>query len=80
MVVNTKTDWIAEKIYEYLLTHPKSTRIQIEMGLEITFRKFEECRDILGPRIVSEKNKKVYYFSAVILPHLEVRQVEKDAR
>lgn len=64
MVVNTRTDWIAEKMYEYLLTHPKSTRIQIEMDLEITFRKFEECRDILGPRIVSEKNKKVYYFSA----------------
>ena len=65
MVVNTKTDWIAEKIFEYLLTHPKSTRIQIEMDLEITFRKFEECRDILGARIVSEKSKKVYYFSAV---------------
>ena len=35
------------------------------MDLEITFRKFEECRDILGTRIVSEKSKKVYYFSAV---------------
>ena len=64
MVVNTKTDWIAEKIYEYLLTHPKSTRIQIEMDCEITFRKFEECRDILGARIVSERHNKVYYFSA----------------
>lgn len=64
MVVNTKTDWIAEKIYEYLLTHPRSTRIQIEMDCEITFRKFEECRDILGDRIVSERRNKVYYFSA----------------
>ena len=65
MVVNTKTDWIAEKMYEYLLSHPKSTRIQIEMDLEITFRKFEECRDILGARITSEKHNKVFYFSAV---------------
>ena len=65
MVVNTKTDWIAEKIYEYLLAYPRSTRVQIEMDLEITFRKFEECRDILGTRIVSERRNKVYYFSAV---------------
>lgn len=66
MVVNTKTDWIAEKIYKYLLEHPNSTRIQIEMDCEITFRKFEECRDILGDRIVSERHNKVYYFSAAV--------------
>ncbi len=65
MVINTRTDLIAEKIYEYLLTHPRSTRVEIEVAFEITFRKFEDCRDILGSRIVSERRKMVYYFSAL---------------
>ena len=64
MEINTKTDMVAEQILKYLIAHPRSTRIQIEMDLGITFRKFEECRDILGKLIVSERVMKVYYFSA----------------
>lgn len=67
MEINTKTDLMAEKILRYLIAHPRSTRIEIEMEFGITFRKFEECRDILGKQIVSERKNKIYYFSAAVM-------------
>lgn len=54
---------ICDDMLKYLAEHPKSLRVDIEMALVITSRKFDDCRGLLGKRVVSEKVKMQYYFS-----------------
>ncbi len=54
---------ICAEVLKFLENHPRASRVDIEMALAITYRDFEEVRDMLGKQIVSERVDKQYYFS-----------------
>jgi hypothetical protein len=45
----------AAKIRKYLETHPKTSRDDIQTALMMTFRQFEDARDLLKGIVCSEK-------------------------
>lgn len=60
----SKAKELAEKIYIHLLKYPGSSRVEIEMALEITYSEWSDARDELRDRLEFTRTKtKGYVFS-----------------
>lgn len=60
----TIVEKLAEQVYEYLRTHPNSSRLEIEMALQITYDNWVSARHELGKRIEFARTKeKGFVFS-----------------
>jgi CRISPR/Cas system-associated protein endoribonuclease Cas2 len=60
----------AAKIRKYLEAHPKSSRDDIQTALMITFRQFEDARDLLTGIVCSEKVQGERNFVFFIKPEM----------
>jgi len=65
LVIETRPEWLAHQILEYVKLHPGCRRMDVEMALDILAHDFMDARKVLGELIVSKKGagREAYYYA-----------------